>query len=106
MRTVLVAVKPIVLNRQFRQVPILDSGRFDITLFYEGEIQTMRDFPAGIWPLTVVVWDSDHLPKEIRESSLEAGLVLKLYDIFIWNCKAEYAFNEEFGHKKAKGVLC
>ena len=80
MRTVLVAVKPLVLRRQYRQVPIL--GDLTSLFFYEGEIQTMRELPAQTCPLTVVVWDSDSVPDEIRVSSLEAGLVIKLHDHF------------------------
>ena len=84
MRTVLVAVKPMVLSRQSRQVPIL--GHLTSAFFYEQQIETMRAFPAGTSPLTVVIWDSDTLPDEVRESSLEAGLVLRLYDKCQWEC--------------------
>ena len=49
----------------------------------------MRELPAQTCPLTVVVWDSDSLPDESRVSSLEAGLVIKLPDLFPWKCNNE-----------------
>ena len=116
MRTVLVAVKPIVLKREYRQVPIL--GDMTSLSSYEGQIDTMRELPADTCPLTVVFWDSDSLPDEIRESSLEAGLVLKLHDNFPWELqrrrcrytdsiqKACQAFNEARGQGKTKSVSC
>ena len=44
---------------------------------------------AKLGPLTVVIWDADVLAEEVRESSLEAGLVLKLHDHFPWKCQNE-----------------
>ena len=49
----------------------------------------MRELPAETCLLTVVVWESDFLPIDIRESSLEAGFVLKVHDNFPWNCNEE-----------------
>ena len=59
MRTVSVAVQPIILSRQYRQVPIL--GDITSLFFYEGHIHTMRQLENQKCPLTVVLWDAENL---------------------------------------------
>ena len=87
MRTVLVAVQPIILSAQYRQVEVL--GDMTSWFFYEGKIQTMRSLQGNICPLTVVIWDTEELSEEVRESTLEAALVIKLLDTFPWKCQKE-----------------
>ena len=87
MRTVLVAVQPIILSRQYRQVPIL--GDITSLFFYEGHIQTMRQLEDQRCPLTVVLWDAEQLSNEKRESTLEAALVIRLLDTAPWKCDSD-----------------
>ena len=72
----------------------------------------MRALPPKTFPLTVVIWDSDNLADEVRESSMEVALVLALYDKFKWACSEEelailtaYKKHARFGKERC-GVYC